>query len=184
MRDLETAQIAVKAALTGHLVLSTLHTNDAPSTVNRMINMGVEPFMITSSVNLIAAQRLVRKICSSCKVATEVKPEVLINLGVDPADLHAGFPTYYGTGCPDCNNTGYKGRLAIYEVMVMHEAMKEMVLRGVSGSELKQEAVKLGMSTLRMSSLLKVREGLTTIEETIRVTDSDKGLGSVFSMAI
>ena len=184
IRDLETAQIAVKAALTGHLVLSTLHTNDAPSTVDRMINMGVEPFMITSSVNLIAAQRLVRKICSSCKVATEVKPEVLINLGVDPADLHAGFPTCYGTGCPDCNNTGYKGRLAIYEVMVMHEAMKEMVLRGVSGSELKQEAVKLGMSTLRMSSLLKVREGLTTIEETIRVTDSDKGLGSVFSMAL
>lgn len=184
IRDLETAQIAVKAALTGHLVLSTLHTNDAPSTVDRMVNMGVEPFMITSSVNLIAAQRLVRKICLKCKVAAEVKPEVLIDIGVDPAELHSGFTTYHGTGCPDCNNTGYKGRLAIYEVMVMHEALKEMVLRGVSGSELKQEAVKLGMSTLRMSSLRKVREGLTTIEETIRVTDSDKGLGSVFSMAL
>ncbi|MCH7913233.1 MAG: type IV-A pilus assembly ATPase PilB [Deltaproteobacteria bacterium] len=184
IRDLETAQIAVKAALTGHLVLSTLHTNDAPSTVDRMINMGVEPFMITSSVNLIAAQRLVRTICLKCKVAAEVKPEVLIDIGVDPAELHAGFPTYHGTGCPDCNNTGYRGRLAIYEVMVMHEALKELVIRGVSGSVLKQEAVKLGMSTLRMSSLRKVREGLTTIEETIRVTDSDKGLGSVFSMAL
>ena len=117
-------------------------------------------------------------------MAAEVKPEVLIDIGVDPAELHAGFQTFHGTGCPECNNTGYRGRLAIYEVMVMHEALKELVLRGVSGSELKQEAVKLGMSTLRMSSLLKVREGLTTIEETIRVTDSDKGLGSVFSMAI
>ena len=184
MRDLETAQIAVKAALTGHLVLSTLHTNDAPSTVDRMINMGVEPFMITSSVNLIAAQRLVRKICPKCKVAAEVMPEVLINIGVNQGDLQADFQPYHGTGCSDCNNTGYSGRVAIYEIMVMHDAIKELVLRRVFGNELKQEAVKLGMSTLRMSAIQKVREGLTTIEETIRVTDSDKGLGSIFSMAL
>jgi type IV pilus assembly protein PilB len=184
MRDLETAQIAVKAALTGHLVLSTLHTNDAPSTVDRLINMGIEPFMITSSVNLIAAQRLVRKICSKCKVAAEISPEALINIGVSQADLQAGFSTFQGKGCPDCNNTGYSERVAIYEVMVMHDAIKELVLRGVSGAELKHEAVKLGMSTLRMSVIQKVREGLTTIEEAIRVTDSDKGLGSIFTMAL
>ncbi|MFQ5916786.1 MAG: type IV-A pilus assembly ATPase PilB [Candidatus Binatia bacterium] len=184
MRDLETAQIAVKAALTGHLVLSTLHTNDAPSTVDRMINMGIEPFMITSSVNLIAAQRLVRKICPKCKVAVEISPEALINIGVSQADLQAGFSTFQGKGCSDCNNTGYSERVAIYEVMVMHDAIKELVLRGVSGAELKHEAVKLGMSTLRMSVIQKVREGLTTIEEAVRVTDSDKGLGSIFTMAL
>lgn len=184
MRDLETAQIAVKAALTGHLVLSTLHTNDAPSTVDRLINMGIEPFMITSSVNLIAAQRLVRKICSKCKVAVEISPEALIDIGVSQADLQAGFSTFQGKGCSDCNNTGYSERVAIYEVMVMHDAIKELVLKGVSGAELKHEAVKLGMSTLRMSIMQKVREGLTTIEEAIRVTDSDKGLGSIFTMAL
>ena len=182
IRDLETAHIAVKAALTGHLVLSTVHTNDAPSTVDRLVNMGVERFLITASVNLIAAQRLVRKICASCKVPVEVSPEVLINIGVDPAEVAAGFPTFRGQGCSNCNNSGYKGRIAIYELMVMHEALKELVLRGVSGTDLKQEAVKLGMSTLRMSAIKKVREGLITIEETVRVTDSDKGFGSVFSL--
>ncbi|MFQ5849491.1 MAG: type IV-A pilus assembly ATPase PilB [Candidatus Binatia bacterium] len=184
IRDFETAQIAVKAALTGHLVLSTLHTNDAPSAVDRLIDMGVEPFLITASVNLVAAQRLVRKICSHCKVPVEVSPDALINIGVDPAEVHLGFPTFHGTGCPDCNQTGYRGRLAIYEVMVMHEALKALVLRGVSGADLKREAVRLGMSTLRMSAIQKVREGITTIEETVRVTDSDKGFGSVFSAAV
>ena len=184
MRDLETAQIAVKAALTGHLVLSTLHTNDAPSTVDRLINMGVEPFLLTSSTNLIAAQRLVRRICSSCKVPVEVSPDALVNVGVDPAEVQAGFPTFHGKGCPNCNQTGYKGRLAIYEIMVMHESLKELILRGASTADLKREAVKLGMSTLRMSAIQKMRDGLTTIEETVRVTDSDKGFGSVFSLAI
>ena len=182
VRDLETAQIAVKAALTGHLVLSTLHTNDAPSTVDRLINMGVETFLLISSINLIAAQRLVRRICEKCKEPGEVSPEILINLGVDPTEVGAGFSTFHGRGCANCNGTGYRGRLAIYEVMVMHEGVKELILRNASVVELKREAVKLGMSTLRMSALQKVREGLTTIEETVRVTDTDKGFGSVFSL--
>jgi type IV pilus assembly protein PilB len=182
VRDLETAQIAVKAALTGHLVLSTLHTNDAPSTVDRLINMGVETFLLTSSINLVAAQRLVRRICERCIEPVEVSPEVLINLGLDSAEAGAGFSTFHGRGCANCNGTGYRGRLAIYEVMVMHEGLKELILRGASVAELKREAVKNGMSTLRMSALQKVREGLTTIEETVRVTDTDKGFGSVFSL--
>ena len=182
IRDLETAQIAVKAALTGHLVLSTLHTNDAPSTVDRLINMGVETFLLISSINLIAAQRLVRRICEKCKEPVEANPEILINLGVDSTDVGAGFSTFRGRGCNSCNGTGYRGRLAIYEVMVMHEGLKELILRSASVVELKREAVKLGMSTLRMSALQKVREGLTTIEETVRVTDTDKGFGSVFSL--
>jgi type IV pilus assembly protein PilB len=182
VRDLETAQIAVKAALTGHLVLSTLHTNDAPSTVDRLINMGVETFLLISSINIIAAQRLVRRICEKCKEPVEVSPEILINLGVDSAEVGAGFSTFNGRGCGNCNGTGYRGRLAIYEVMVMHEGIKELILRNASVVELKREAVKLGMSTLRMSALQKVREGLTTIEETVRVTDTDKGFGSVFSL--
>jgi type IV pilus assembly protein PilB len=182
VRDLETAQIAVKAALTGHLVLSTLHTNDAPSSVDRLINMGVESFLLTSSINLIVAQRLVRKICGNCKTPVEVSSEILINVGVDPAEVATGFPTFRGQGCPTCNQTGYKGRMAIYEVMVLHDALKEVILRGVSAAELKREAVKLGMSTLRSSAIKKVRDGLTTIEETVRVTDSDRGFGSVFAL--
>jgi type IV pilus assembly protein PilB len=182
IRDLETAQIAVKAALTGHLVLSTLHTNDAPSSVDRLINMGVETFLLISSINLIAAQRLVRRICEKCKEPVTVSPEILSNLGVDSAEVGAGFTTFNGRGCSNCNGTGYRGRLAIYEVMVMHEGLKELILRNASVVELKREAVKLGMSTLRMSALAKVREGLTTIEETVRVTDTDKGFGSVFSL--
>ncbi|MGH7830907.1 MAG: type IV-A pilus assembly ATPase PilB, partial [Candidatus Binatia bacterium] len=184
VRDLETAQIAVKAALTGHLVLSTLHTNDAPSSIDRLINMGVEPFLLISSVNLIAAQRLVRRICGSCKAPAEVSSEALINIGVESAEVQAGFSVFHGKGCPNCNQTGYKGRLAIYEIMVMHESVKELVLRGASTADLKREAVKLGMSTLRMSAIQKMKAGLTTIEETVRVTDSDKGFGSVFSLAI
>ncbi len=182
IRDLETAQIAVKAALTGHLVLSTLHTNDAPSTVDRLINMGVEPFLLTSSINLIAAQRLVRRICDNCKEPAEISAEALINLGIDPAEAASGFAIFHGRGCPNCNGSGYRGRLAIYEVMVLHEPLKELILRDAPATELKREAVKLGMSTLRMSALRKVRDGLTTIEETVRVTDTDKGFGSVFSL--
>jgi len=182
IRDLETAQIGIKAALTGHLVLSTLHTNDCSATVDRLINMGVETFLLTSSINLILAQRLVRKICDKCKEPIDIKPELLINLGVDAADIGAGFATFRGRGCNNCGGTGYRGRLAIYEVMVMHEAIKELILKGASAMELKREAVKLGMSTLRMSALQKVRDGMTTVDETIRVTDTDKGFGSVFSL--
>ncbi len=184
VRDLETAQIAVKAALTGHLVLSTLHTNDAPSTIDRLINMGVEQFLIVSSINLIAAQRLVRQICQSCKEPIEVPSDVLTNVGVDPAEVAAGFLTFQGKGCAECNQTGYKGRLAIYEVMVMNDDLKEAIIRGMSGTDLKREAVKSGMSTLRMSAIKKVREGLTTVEETVRVTDSDEGYGSVFASTL
>ena len=182
VRDLETAQIAIKAALTGHLVLSTLHTNDCPATVDRLINMGVEPFLLTSSINLILAQRLVRRICEQCKEPVQLRSELLINLGVDPADLGAGFPTFHGRGCNNCGNTGYRGRLAVYEVMVMRDELRELILKGVSAMELKRAAVKLGLSTLRMSALQKVREGLTTVDETLRVTDTDKGFGSVFSL--
>lgn len=182
IRDLETAQIAVKAALTGHLVLSTLHTNDAPATVDRLLNMGVEPFLLTSSINLILAQRLVRKICVNCKAPVETADEALINLGVDPSEVSMGFETFEGKGCAQCNETGYRGRLAIYEVMVMHEALKELILKGASAADMKREAVKQGMSTLRMAALEKVREGLTTVAETVRVTDTDKGFGSVFSL--
>jgi type IV pilus assembly protein PilB len=182
IRDLETAQIAIKAALTGHLVLSTLHTNDCPATVDRLINMGVETFLLTSSINIILAQRLVRKICDLCKEPIEIKPEILIDLGLDSTEVTSGFATFHGRGCNNCNDTGYRGRLAIYEVMVMHEPIRELILKGASAMELKREAVKLGMSTLRMSALQKVRQGLTTVEETIRVTDTDKGFGSVFSL--
>jgi type IV pilus assembly protein PilB len=182
MRDLETAQIGIKAALTGHLVLSTLHTNDCPATVDRLLNMGVEPFLLTSSINIILAQRLVRRICDQCKEPTEAKPEVLLNLGVDAAEFGSDVPIFHGRGCNNCNGTGYRGRLAVYEVMVMHETLKELILKSASAMELKREAVKLGMSTLRMSAIQKVRQGLTTIEETIRVTDTDKGFGSVFSL--
>jgi type IV pilus assembly protein PilB len=182
IRDLETAQIAIKAALTGHLVLSTLHTNDCPATVDRLLNMGAEPFLLTSSINLILAQRLVRRICEQCKEPIEIKSEVLITLGVDSAEASGGFPAFHGRGCGNCANTGYRGRLAVYEVMVMHEMIKELILKGASAMELKREAVKLGMSTLRMSALQKVRQGLTTVDETIRVTDTDKGFGSVFSL--
>jgi len=182
IRDLETAQIAIKAALTGHLVLSTLHTNDCPATVDRLINMGVEPFLLTSSINLILAQRLVRRICEQCKEPLHLRPELLINLGVDSGDAGAGFPTFHGRGCNNCGNTGYRGRLAVYEVMVMRDELRELILKGVSAMELKRAAVKLGLSTLRMSALQKVREGLTTVDETLRVTDTDKGFGSVFSL--
>src|SRR5437899_1202074 len=182
IRDLETAQIAVKAALTGHLVLSTLHTNDAPSTVDRLINMGVEPFLLTSSINLVAAQRLVRRICDNCKEPVDISADALINLGVDAAEVGAGFPTFHGRGYANCNGSGYRGPRASYELRVLHETSNGLSIRRGASAELNREAVKLGMSTLRMSALQKVRDGLTTIEETARVTDSDKGFGSVFSL--
>lgn len=173
IRDFETAEIAVKAALTGHMVLSTLHTNDAPSTISRLLNMGVEPFLVTASVNLILAQRLGRKICKDCARPVQVPTDALVAAGVTPEQLSAGFKTMEGKGCNTCNDSGYKGRIALYEIMVFTDELKELVLQGCSTAELKGEAIRVGMQTLRMSGLKKVNEGITTLEEVLRVTAAD-----------
>ncbi len=172
IRDFETAEIAVKAALTGHLVLSTLHTNDAPATIFRLLNMGVEPFLITASVNLVLAQRLARKICADCKAPHAVEPKVLKDIGFTDEQI-AGANLMKGAGCRTCNNTGYKGRVALYEVMRFSDSLKEMVLGGSSAAELKMGAIKGGMLTLRMSGITKVLAGVTTTEEILRVTMAD-----------
>ncbi len=172
IRDFETAEIAVKAALTGHLVLSTLHTNDAPATISRLLNMGVEPFLITASVNLVLAQRLARRVCSDCKEQYNIDEQILIDLGVSQERADAGT-TMKGRGCGTCNSTGYKGRVALYEVMKFSEDLKEMVLQGASTAELKMAAIKSGMVTLRMAGIGKVLEGVTTPEEILRVTMAD-----------
>jgi type IV pilus assembly protein PilB len=172
IRDFETAEIAIKAALTGHLVLSTLHTNDAPSTIARLINMGIEPIMVSSSVILIVAQRLARKICENCKEEEHLSETTLIKAGFSP-DAVKDVKCYMGKGCPKCNNTGYKGRLAIYEIMPIKDELKEMILQGSPAAEIKKEAVRLGMSTLRQSGLKKVMNGITTVEEILRVTFED-----------
>jgi type IV pilus assembly protein PilB len=174
IRDFETAEIAVKAALTGHLVLSTLHTNDAPATISRLLNMGVEPFLITASVNLVLAQRLARKVCVDCKQAIQVEPQALDDLGFTQDQINiAQGRLMKGFGCRTCNGTGYKGRVALYEVMRFNDALKEMVLQGSSTAELKAAAIKQGMVTLRMAGIMKVLEGITTTEEILRVTMSD-----------
>ncbi|MBE9531229.1 MAG: type IV-A pilus assembly ATPase PilB [Proteobacteria bacterium] len=172
IRDYETAEIAIKAALTGHMVLSTLHTNDAPSTVNRLLNMGIEPFLVSSSCNLILAQRLARKVCAECKEELEVPEKTLIDLGIAPDDIK-GMKCYTGKGCTVCNDTGYKGRIALYEVMPFSDSIKELVLNGASTSEIKADAINGGMKTLRMSGVTKVAEGVTTVEEILRVTMAD-----------
>lgn len=172
IRDFETAEIAVKAALTGHLVLSTLHTNDAPSSITRLLNMGIEPFLVTASVNAVIAQRLVRKICSNCKTETDVPSKLLIEMGMDPEETKE-VTCYKGAGCDRCNGKGYKGRLALYEIMPLWEELKEMVLNGASAGELKKEAVRIGMSTLRNSGLQKIKEGLTTTDEVLSITAKD-----------
>jgi len=173
IRDFETAQIGIQAALTGHLVLSTVHTNDAPGTITRLIDMGIEPFLISSAVILILAQRLIRKICVDCNAPIKVHPQLLIDLGVAPDEVKS-FPTYKGKGCPICSNTGYKGRVGLYEVMPMKEEVKELVLSRASTSEVKKEAMRLGMKTLRQSGIMKIREGVTTIEEVLRATVEDR----------
>ncbi len=169
IRDFETAEIAVKAALTGHLVLSTLHTNDAPSTVNRLMNMGIEPFLVASSVNLICAQRLVRRVCSNCKQPQHTPPPALIQAGYSPEDAQSVTPMH-GAGCEKCNNTGYKGRVGLYEVMEVTDELRELVLVGASSLELRRKAIDEGMITLRQSGLIKVKAGLTTMEEVVRET--------------
>ena len=169
IRDFETAEIAVKAALTGHLVLSTLHTNDAPSTINRLMNMGIEPFLVASSVHLICAQRLVRRLCPHCKQAEPHAPAALLQAGFSAEDANSVTPMK-GVGCEKCNKTGYKGRVGLYEVMEVTEELRELVLVGASGLELRRKAVDEGMITLRQSGLRKVKEGVTTIEEVVRET--------------
>jgi type IV pilus assembly protein PilB len=172
IRDFETAEIAVKAALTGHLVLSTLHTNDAPSTVSRLLNMGVEPFLVTASVNLVVAQRLARKICVDCKEPAEKHPEALAKMGMSQEQI-ASAMVMRGRGCKTCNNTGYKGRIALYEVMPFTDELKELVLQGASAAELKHEMIRGGTNSLRLAGINKILEGVTTPEEVLRTTVDD-----------
>jgi type IV pilus assembly protein PilB len=172
IRDFETAEIAVKAALTGHLVLSTLHTNDAPSTVSRLLNMGIEPFLVTASVNLIVAQRLARRICMDCKIPAEKHPEALAKLGLTEAQIATG-KIMKGRGCQTCNNTGYKGRVALYEVMPFTDPLKELVLQGASAAEIKTEMIRGGTLSLRLAGIAKILEGMTTPEEILRTTVED-----------
>jgi type IV pilus assembly protein PilB len=169
IRDYETAEVAVQAALTGHLVLSTLHTNDAPSTITRLMNMGLEPFLVVASVNTIVAQRLLRTICPKCKTESPVPKEKLQSLGFAP-EAAAQMKTYQGKGCANCNNSGYKGRVAIYEVLDFSQDLKEMVLKGDSIIDIKKQAVRNGLKTLRMSALTKMAEGRTTLEEALSNT--------------
>jgi type IV pilus assembly protein PilB len=170
IRDYETAEIAVKAALTGHLVLSTLHTNDAPSTVSRLVNMGIEPFLVGTAVNLIQAQRLIRKVCAGCKIEiTDVPSKTLIEIGFTPETVGT-FKLYKGRGCGVCNGTGYKGRVGLYEVMEITEGIRDIIMTGGTAVEIKRKALEEGMLTLRMSGLEKIRNGVTTIEEVLRET--------------
>jgi type IV pilus assembly protein PilB len=169
IRDFETAEIAIKAALTGHLVLSTLHTNDAPSTISRLMNMGIEPFLVATSVNLIQAQRLIRRICKDCKQEHSHPVEALVEVGFS-ADEAKTLKTYKGKGCTTCNNTGYKGRIGLYEVLEITDEIRELILIGASALELRKKAVDDGMITLRESGLHKIRSGVTTIEEVVRET--------------
>jgi type IV pilus assembly protein PilB len=169
IRDFETAEIAIKASLTGHMVLSTLHTNDAPSTISRMVNMGIEPFLVATSVNIIQAQRLIRRICKDCKEEKSTLAEALVEIGFS-AEEAPTIKTYKGRGCETCNNTGFKGRVGLYEVMEITDELRELIIIGASAIELRKKAVELGMITLRGSGLQKIREGITTIEEVVKET--------------
>lgn len=167
IRDFETAEIAIKAALTGHLVLSTLHTNDAPSTINRLMNMGIEPFLVATSVNLIVAQRLIRRICNNCKEEEDAPLQALLNVGFSEAEAPE-IQLYRGRGCDNCNQRGYKGRVGIFEVMVISDDIRELILSGATAVELRRKALEEGMIGLRQSGLQKIRDGVTTIEEVVR----------------
>jgi len=169
IRDFETAEIAIKAALTGHLVLSTLHTNGAPETISRLMNMGIEPFLVATSVHMIVAQRLVRRVCAECKAEVDLPPQALIEAGFSPEESKT-IKIYKGKGCGICNNTGYKGRCGLYEVMEIDDEVRELILVGASAVELKKKAVERGMITLRRSGLIKAMTGQTTLEEVARET--------------
>lgn len=172
IRDFETAEIAIKASLTGHLVLSTLHTNDAPSTISRLMNMGVEPFLVATSVNIICAQRLIRRICPKCKEPDphQPPPEALLKVGFTNEEIQLGLTVMKGKGCENCNGKGYRGRVGLYEVLEMSETMRDMILTGASAMELREQAIKEGMITLRRSGCRKVIDGVSTIEEIVRET--------------
>ena len=172
IRDFETAEIGIKAALTGHMVLSTLHTNDAPATINRLLNMGIEPFLVASAVNLITAQRLARRVCEECKSVEEIPLQALIDAGVPPEEA-PDYVCYRGGGCPKCNGTGYKGRVGFYQVMPMLEGIRELILNGANTAEIKRESMRLGIKTMRQSGLTKLKEGVTSFEEVLRVTVAD-----------
>jgi type IV pilus assembly protein PilB len=169
IRDAETAGIAVKAALTGHLVLSTLHTNDAPSSISRLVNMGIEPFLVANSINLVAAQRLVRRVCDNCKEPHEIPAQRLIDAGLPESEL-ASVKTMKGRGCERCTGTGYKGRVGLFEIMEISDSIRELILRTATMAELRELAIAEGMTTLRLSGLLKVRDGMTTLDEVVRET--------------
>jgi type IV pilus assembly protein PilB len=172
IRDFETAEIAVKAALTGHLVLSTLHTNDAPSTITRLLNMGVEPFLVTASVNLVEAQRLIRKLCAACKEPVPTPKDELRALGAKDEEIDAAT-CMRGAGCNVCGGSGYKGRIAVYEVMTFTDPLKELVLQGASATEMRAEAIRRGMRTLRMSGITKICQGTSSVDEVARITAAD-----------
>jgi type IV pilus assembly protein PilB len=172
IRDQETAEIAIKASMTGHLVLSTLHTNDAPSSINRLLNMGIEPFLVSSSVNLVVAQRLARRVCSHCCEDTRAPKEALIAVGL-PASEAESLTIKKSVGCQRCANTGYRGRIALYEVMPMCEELRQLILTGATALDIKRAAIRLGMTTLRESGLTRLREGVTTLEEILRTTKAD-----------
>src|SRR5688572_341665 len=169
IRDFETAEVAIKAAMTGHLVLSTLHTNDAPSTVSRLMNMGIEPFLVATSVNLIQAQRLIRRICKDCKKELPTPVEALVEIGFSPEEAKT-LKTYKGRGCATCNETGYKGRIGLYEVMEITDEIRELILIGATALELRKKSIEDGMITLRESGLQKIKSGVTTVEEVVRET--------------
>jgi len=172
IRDFETAEIAIKASLTGHLVFSTLHTNDAPSTISRLMNMGIEPFLVATSVNIICAQRLVRRICPKCKAADPFKPPPvsLLRMGFTESEVNKGINAMKGKGCNACNGRGYKGRVGLYEALEVSEVIRDMILTGASALELREQGIKDGMITLRRSGCRKALDGVTTIEEVIRET--------------
>jgi type IV pilus assembly protein PilB len=169
IRDFETAEIAIKAALTGHMVLSTLHTNDAPSTISRLMNMGIEPFLVATSVHLICAQRLARRICQDCKTVEDLSPQLLIDAGYTPEEAKT-VKVYKGAGCSTCNNKGYKGRVGLYEVLEVTDELRELILVGASALELRKKAIEQGMISLRRSGLIKCAAGMTTLEEVYRET--------------
>lgn len=172
IRDLETAQIAVQASLTGHLVFTTLHTNDAPSSIARLVDLGVEPFLLTATLEAVIAQRLVRRICQNCKEEFHPTEEMLMELGLTPDDVQ-GKSFAYGKGCDYCQNTGYKGRMGLFETMVMNEDLRELVMQNASTNVLRNMAIKNGMRLLRESGLLAIYEGATTIEEVVKETVID-----------
>ncbi len=174
IRDFETAEIGVKAALTGHLVLSTLHTNDAPGTVSRLLNMGIEPFLVTASLNAIVAQRLCRKLCPECRKPAELEDQAFLDAGFTAEEIGTFQPMDKGEGCRACNDRGFKGRVAVYEVMPLWDGLKELIIQGSSTAELKQEAIRLGFKTLRMSALNKVKAGVTNLAEAVGNTAPDR----------